>query len=102
MIELRSIDCVAPVRGGFSAFKYKKQQISIVKCFDVALLHDIYFFILLPLTKISDYKAELYEPLLASRGGVLSDADKKGLLRFAEEFNFDWQTYKIDIQSSII
>ena len=46
MTAQRSIDCVAPVRGGFSAFKYKKQQISIVKCFDVALLHDIYFFIL--------------------------------------------------------
>ena len=102
MIAQRSIDCVAPVRGGFSVFKYKKQQISAVKCFDVALHHGIYFFILLPLTKISDYKAELYEPLLAARGGVLSDADKKGLLRFSEEFNFDWQTYKIDIQSSII
>ena len=102
MIALRSIDCVAPVRGGFSAFKYKKQQISAVKCFDVALHHGIYFFIFLPLAKISDYKADLYEPLLEARGGVLSDADKKGLLRFSEEFNFDWQTYKIDIQSSII
>ena len=97
MAEQRSIDCVVPVRGGFSVFKYKKQQISAVKCFDVALQHGIYFFILLPLTKISDYKAELYEPLLAARGGVFSEEDKKGLLRLAEEFNFDWQDYKIDI-----
>lgn len=93
-----SIACVLPTRGKFSPIKYKKSEISTVKCFDLAIAHNLYFFILLPLTKIVDYKAELYEPLLVARGGNLSDEDKKALLRFAEEFNFDWkEKYKIEI-----
>ena len=93
-----SIACVLPTRGKFSPFKYKKSEISTVKCFDIAIVHNIYFFILLPLTKIDDHKAELYEPLLDARDGNLSDEDEKGLLRFAEEMNFDWkEDYKIEI-----
>lgn len=93
-----TITCVLPTRGKFSPFKYKKQEISVVKCFDIALAHNLYFFILFPLSKIEDHKAELYEPLLESRSGNLSDNDKKGLLRLAEEFNFDWkEKYEIEI-----
>jgi hypothetical protein len=90
---------VLPIKGDFKPFQYNKQEISVVKCFDIALAHNLYFFILLPLSRINDYnyKAELYEPLLKSRGGNLSDDDKKGLLRLAEEFNFDWKNYKVEL-----
>jgi hypothetical protein len=92
-----TITCVLPTKGYFRPFQYKEQEISVVKCFDIALVHNLYFFILLPLSKIKDYKAELYEPLLESRGGNLSDEDKKGLLRLAEEFKFDWKENKVEL-----
>lgn len=93
-----TLACILPTRGIFRPFGYKKQEISAVKCFDVALAHKLYFFILTPFSKIDDYRTELYEPLLEARGGILSEDDKKGLLRFAEEFKFDWkERYKIEI-----
>lgn len=98
LVNKNSITCVLPTRGKYNPFKYNKSEISIVKCFEIAILYNTYFFILLPLTKIADHKTELYDPLLETRGGNLSDEDKKGLLRFAEEFNFDWkEKYKIEI-----
>ena len=90
--------CIAPRRGGFKAFGYKRDRVCVVKCFEVALQHNLYFFELRPLTKIDDYKTELYDLLIAKRDGVLSEADKQGLRRLAEECKFDWkEKYKLEI-----
>jgi hypothetical protein len=69
-----------------------------VKCFEVALWHNLYFFELWPFSKVKDHKTELYDLLIAKRDGVLSSADKQGLRRLAEECKFDWkEKYKIEI-----
>ena len=90
--------CIAPKRGGFRAAGYRSNRVSIVKCFDVAMHHNLYFFELLPFSKVKNHKTELYDLLIAKRGGMLSAADKKGLRRLAEECKFDWkEKYKIEI-----
>ena len=45
--------------------------------------------------------AEIYEPLLEKRNGTLTPEDKQGLLRFAEEFGFEWQEQNIHIDNEI-
>ena len=93
-----SVACIAPKRGGFRAFGYKRDRVCVVKCFEVALQHNLYFFELRPLTKIEDYKTELYDPLIAKRGDALFEVDKQGLRRLADECKFDWkEKYKIEI-----
>ena len=92
-----SLSCIIPKRGKYNAFKYKKNEVSLLKCFDVAILHKTYFFIFFPFSQVKDFKKELYEPLIADRGGVLSESDKQGLKRISEEFNFDWATHKVEL-----
>ena len=93
-----SISCIVPTSGGFKAFGYKRDRVCVVKCFEVAMAHNLYFFELRPLRKINDHKVELYDRLVDKRGGVLTEADKQGLLRYAEECRFDWkEKYKIEI-----
>ena len=94
-----SLSCIIPKRGKFSPFLYKniKNNISLLKCFDVAISHNTYFFIFFPFSQVRDFKKELYDPLWEARGGVLSESDKRGLKRIAEEFNFDWATHKVEL-----
>ncbi len=90
------LKCLCPQRKTHP-FKYKKEQVSYVKCFDVAMEHNLYFFELWPFTKINDFKEEFYDKLVDARGGELSEKDKIGLARFAEEFKFNWKDYKVEL-----
>jgi hypothetical protein len=52
-----------------------------------------------PFTKLKgeDYLTLLYQPLLEAREGEPSEQDKKGLLRLADEFQFNWEDFNIQI-----
>ena len=90
--------CVYPYRIGDSPWEYDEAQIDLVKCFEVAVEHDVYFFAMLPFRDIlKDFVEQLYNPLLEKRNGALTDDDVRGLKRFAEEFGFSWQDYGISL-----
>lgn len=74
---------------------------NMLKCFDVANRYGTYFFLMKPLRDMvkKQIMPELYLPLLESRNGNLAKEDKQGLLRFAEEFGFDWREFNIDIEN---
>lgn len=73
---------------------------SPLKCFEVANEAGNYFFLMKALRDLAKSKivSEIYEPLLDSRGGQLTEQDKAGLIRLGEELGFDWQEYKIYIE----
>jgi len=62
-----------------------------------------YFFIMMPLAtrKANEMYKEVYLPLMELRNDNLTDQDKRGLLRLAEEFGFDWILFnvRIDIEN---
>ena len=92
--------CIYPYRiGGPDPFGgYDEAKIDLVKCFEVAMEHQVYFFAMLPFREsLQDYVKQLYNPLLEKRKGVLTDDDVRGLKRFAEEFGFSWRDYGISL-----
>lgn len=76
-----------------------RTKLSIVDCFEVAIRHRLHFFILQPFVYGSPQKFadELYPALLERREGCLTDKDRLGLQRLAEEMDFSWEDYKINI-----
>ena len=94
---------VAYAQTNFFPFTYGKvkQKLSILKCFEVAVEHRLYFFTLTPLVKLSkkEYFSDIYMPLLAKRDGHLTEADCVALRRFADEFKFSWAELNIDIET---
>ena len=73
---------------------------SPLRCFEIANEVGNYFFLMKALRDLakSDIVSEIYEPLLESRGGQLTEQDKTGLIRLGEELGFDWQENKIYIE----
>ena len=73
--------------------------VSIVKCFEIAVKYNLYFFSMQHLRELAapEYIPRLYEALFHSRGGKLTDADIDGLLRFQDEFGFRWEDKGISI-----
>lgn len=71
----------------------------MVDYFEVATEHRLYYFMLLPFGQPNvDLLNDLYNPLVARRGGQLTEDDRKGFARLAEEFGFDWrEKYGISI-----
>ncbi len=85
----RGLQCYYPVVNDSHTFG---KTYDPVASFLVATEYEIYYFIFFPLRYmvVEDYVKKLYRPLLTLRGGVLLDSDRRGLRRFAEEFNIDW------------
>lgn len=79
----------APIEGRKNPFVLRRLHISKLKCFEMAVKHNIYFFTFLPLVDI-DYVSEIYRPLMEERNNNLTAEDIQALLRLAEEFCFDW------------
>lgn len=79
----------------------KKVKADCLKCFEVATFHRLHYFAMKPLLALENdkklYVMEIYEPLLSKRNGKLTVEDVNGLKRLADEFQFDWQDYNIDI-----
>ena len=81
-------------------FSYSANAVSMLKCFETAMKHETYFFIFWPLLnrlKKEEYVDKIYQPFFESRNGNLTEKDKAGLRRFAEEFNFDWKKIGITL-----
>ena len=91
----------SPRLGNYYPFRLKPlmSRIDLVKCFEVATEHKVYYFAMRPLWLPNvDLRKDLYDPLVARRGGQLTEDDRKGLARLAEEFGFDWrEKYGISI-----
>lgn len=93
--------CNYPIQVDDDIWGFDDVEVSIIKCFEVANKYGIYFYLMKPLISLSETEVitSLYMPLLQSRNGILNDNDIKGLLRFAEEFSFNWETYNIHIEN---
>lgn len=97
----KNLICNYPVQVDDDPWGFDDVNVSILKCFEVANEAGTYFFLMKPLEELpkKDIIKELYEPLLESRNGELTTKDKQGLIRFGEEFGFDWQAIKIYIDN---
>lgn len=78
-----------------------KAKADCLKCFEVATIHKVHYFAFKPLLILERDKkmfvSEIFEPLVKKRNGNLGTNDIKGLKRLAEEFKFDWEDFKIDL-----
>lgn len=86
------LSCMYPTSNQ-DPFKYP-DSVSILKCFETAVEHNIYFFIFWPLSDLrekNEYVTKIYEPLLHLRNGNLTEHDIASLRRFEEEFRFEWK-----------
>lgn len=87
--------CIRPPRlGNYNAFRLRtvRAQIDFVRCFEVATEFHVYYFAMMPLRELmKDPVSDLYEPLKNRRCGEMTEAEKRGLVRMAEEMGFDWQ-----------
>ena len=101
MAKNKNLICNYPVQVDDDPWGFDDVNVSILKCFEVANEAGTYFFLMKPLEELpkKDIIKELYEPLLESRNGELTTKDKQGLIRFGEEFGFDWQANKIFIEN---
>lgn len=91
----KDLTCNYPIQVDDDPWGFDDVEVSVLRCFEVANQTGTYFFLMKPLMEIRDILKELYEPLLEARGGELLDKDKQGLIRFGEEFGFDWQANNI-------
>ena len=83
-----SVQC--PRNGEDDPFE-KTVEADLVRCFEVATEHGAYYFSFQPFREpYVDFARDVYVPLLAKRKGGLSSEDRRGLLRLAEEFGFNW------------
>ena len=64
-------------------------NVDVMKCFNVALKHNLYFFTFTPLKNLSNeqFRSQLVEPILFSQ--EKTGEQLKGLLRFSDEFGFE-------------
>lgn len=87
----KNLNCRFPLMNDNDTWADEFDNISELDCFLQAVEHEVYFFIFMPLRKLSksDFETKLYKPLVELRGGNLTDEDLHGLHRFAEEFQID-------------
>lgn len=66
------------------------ENVSIIQCFNIAIEHELYFFTLTPLKKLSEeeFNTQLLLPILNEYEGTLPHDIYLGLRRFIEEFDF--------------
>lgn len=64
-------------------------NVDVVKCFNMAIKHNLYFFTFTPLKKlfIEQFRSQLMDPILISENKT--EEQIKGLLRFADEFGYE-------------
>ena len=76
------------------------------QCYLVATKFHQYFFIFEPLRRMlqnsrGKIKQEILEPLLQERGGKLTRADYRNLMRLSEEGRFDWFDFGVNLSESV-
>jgi hypothetical protein len=96
-----NLSCMFPLTQQ-TPFGYESDSVSMLKCFEIAMIHETYFFIfwsLAVLLEKRDYVSLIYQPLLESKEGKLTEKDIAALLRFAEEFRFEWKEFGIILKT---
>ena len=70
-------------------------NVDVIKCFNMAIRHNLYFYTFTPLKKLSieQFRSQLMAPILISK--EKTEEQIRGLLRFADEFGYE--DYKEDI-----
>lgn len=70
-------------------------NVDVIKCFNMAIRHNLYFYTFTPLKKLSNeqFRSQLLKPILIS--DEKTEEQIRGLLRFADEFGYE--EYKEDI-----
>ena len=98
--QIEDLSCNFPIQVDDDVWGFEDVDTSIVKCFEVANEKGTYFFLMKPLIELSksNIVKDLYKPLLLLRENNLTPKDKEGLLRFSEEFAFDWKEFNIIIE----
>ena len=100
-VPAENLSCMFPLTQQ-SPFGYESDSVSMLKCFEIAMIHETYFFIFWPLAVLlekKDYVDQIYQPLLESREGKLTEKDIAALFRFAEEFRFEWKEFGITLKT---
>ncbi len=99
--KCHSFDCYYPIMNDDDLWEWDEEATSVVKCFEVATSCGIYYFEMMPLRELhqKEYIERLYKPLLEERNGFITEKDREGLRRFAEEFGFDWREHNINIDN---
>lgn len=97
----KDLICNYPIQVDDDIWGFDDVEVSIVKCFEVANEAETYFFLMKPLIELQKRNIvnDIYKPLLIMRNNILTDKDKQGLLRFAEEFAFDWAEFNIKLDN---
>lgn len=93
--------CMDSRYGKKDPFNRTKRNVSVLRCFEIAREHKIYYFIFEPLRKMVEQgkvKEKLYLPLLESRNGKPTEEDIAELQRFADDYHFDWSEYGINLE----
>lgn len=81
-------------------YRKLKERMSYVDCFETAVKHRLYFFMFEPFNKLEnpeEFKKKIYESLMLSRNNELTKSDRRGLLRLADEFKFDWEDLGVSL-----
>lgn len=95
-----------PAKRKFSPFTYKSKvvpKMSLLSCFETAIKHRLYFFIFEPMAmtkkqeKPEIWKIDIYLPLMEKYYNRLDERTVLGLLRLAEEMDFDWKTLGVTL-----
>ena len=101
MSKANSIVCNFPIQNDDDPWEWDEIEADPVECFDLALRTQTYFFLMRPIIdmEISDMNDQLLQSLIRARNGTLSDEDRTGLRRLAQEMGFDWSQLGVDIDN---
>lgn len=96
----KEIVCNFPIQVDDDPWGFDDIDLDLVQCFEEANSRGIYFFVMRPLIDLEkgEYIRKIYTPLFEKRGGELTPEDRDGLLRLAEEFDFNWEQAGINIE----
>ena len=89
-----------------AVFRKPPKLASPYQCYLVATKFRQYFFIFEPLRRMlqnsrGKIKQEILDPLLQERGGKLTRADYRNLMRLSEEGRFDWFDFGVNLSESV-
>lgn len=95
----KELSCVCPRICFGGAWALKGRNVSELQCYEVAVAYQTYFYIFEPLRKLDAHKAaeRIYKPLMAKRGGKLTDEDRENLRRLAEELALRWSNINVEL-----
>ncbi len=101
MSKVNSLACNFPIQNDDDPWEWEEVEADPVECFDLVLRTKTYFFLMRSFVDMetSDMNSQLLQPLIKARNGTLTEPDRKGLYRLAQEMGFDWNQLGVDIET---